>query len=203
MGCRAGRRVARAQRAQRQPVDGRQADLEAGGRGVAKFDRTGRRLAITLESAQLPRDIYVFEPDSQTTTRWTQSEIGPVDAGRFVAPTLLRFATWDRDGAGPRQLEAFVYRPIAGGTHPVLLLLHDDPAGQYRPGFDAFLQYLVNERGFVVIAPNLRGSAGGGRSFAALDDGALREDALRDVASLLVWIGLQRDLDRNRVLVMG
>ena len=36
-----------------------------------------------------------------------------------------------------------------------------------------------------------------------LDDGELREDSVRDIGSLLVWIGLQRDLDRNRVVVMG
>ena len=31
----------------------------------------------------------------------------------------------------------------------------------------------------------------------------LREDAVKDIGSLLVWIGLQHDLDRDRVVVMG
>jgi len=42
-----------------------------------------------------------------------------------------------------------------------------------------------------------------GRAFASLDDGLLREDALRDIGSLLVWIGAQPGLDASRVLVMG
>ena len=33
--------------------------------------------------------------------------------------------------------------------------------------------------------------AGYGRTFLKLDNGALREDAVRDIGSLLVWIGLQ------------
>ena len=40
-------------------------------------------------------------------------------------------------------------------------------------------------------------------AFAALDDGLLREDAIRDIGSLLVWIGLQPGIDATRVAVMG
>jgi len=61
----------------------------------------------------------------------------------------------------------------------------------------------VNELGYAVVAPNVRGSSGYGRTFLRLDDGKLREDSVRDIGSLLVWIGLQADLDRSRVAVMG
>ena len=46
-------------------------------------------------------------------------------------------------------------------------------------------------------------NAGQGRSFEDLGRGELRDDALRDIGSLLVWIGLQHELDRNRVAVLG
>jgi dipeptidyl aminopeptidase/acylaminoacyl peptidase len=55
----------------------------------------------------------------------------------------------------------------------------------------------------VVIAPNIRGSTGYGKSFADLDNGPAREDALRDLGALLVWIGMQKDLDRTHVAVTG
>jgi dipeptidyl aminopeptidase/acylaminoacyl peptidase len=54
-----------------------------------------------------------------------------------------------------------------------------------------------------VVAPNVRGSAGYGRSFAALDNGVLRQDAVRDIGSLLVWLGLQPGFDRQHIAVMG
>jgi dipeptidyl aminopeptidase/acylaminoacyl peptidase len=180
------------------------------------FDRGSRQLAVALEAAQSPRDVYVYSLGLQTAapttpaalptpalTRWTQGEVGPVDARRFVGAQLVQFPTWDRLATGPRLLSAFVYKPAAAGPHPVLIDIHGGPESQYRPKWDAFTQYLVNELGYVVIAPNVRGSSGYGRSFLKLDDGMLREDAVRDIGALLVWIGLQSDLDRNRVAVMG
>ncbi|MEO8306997.1 MAG: S9 family peptidase [Pseudomonadota bacterium] len=169
-----------------------------------RFSR-GKQLAITLETAQSPADIYVLSLDAATPTlaRWTQSELGPIDFATLVAAQRIVFPTWDQQDGKSRQLDAFVYSPRTPGPHPVVIDIHGGPESQSRPGFSAFTQYLVNELGYVVIAPNVRGSSGYGRSFLQLDDGMLREDSVRDIGSLLVWIGLQREFDRNKVVVMG
>ena len=52
-------------------------------------------------------------------------------------------------------------------------------------------------------APNVRGSRGTARRFLKLDNGVLREDAVRDIGSLLVWIGVQPVFDRDKIVVMG
>jgi dipeptidyl aminopeptidase/acylaminoacyl peptidase len=170
-----------------------------------RFSRDGKKLALTLETAQSPADVYVLSVDVPTPTlaRWTQSEIGPIDASKLVAAQRIEFPTWDQKDGRARQLDAFVFRPRTPGPHPVVIDIHGGPESQYRPGFSAFTQYLVNELGYVVIAPNVRGSTGYGRAFLQLDDGVLREDSVRDIGSLLVWIGLQREFDRNKVVVMG
>ena len=51
---------------------------------------------------------------------------------------------------------------------------------------------MVNELGFAVIAPNVRGSSGYGKTYLALDNGMLREDAVKDVGALLVWLSCRR-----------
>jgi dipeptidyl aminopeptidase/acylaminoacyl peptidase len=168
-----------------------------------KFDRTGARLALTAEAAQSPRDVYVYEPERNALVRWTQSELGPVDPGSFVAAQAVHFPTWDRAGGGARMLSAYLYLPHTSGPHPVLVYIHGGPESQFKPGFDPFLQFVVNELGYAVLAPNVRGSEGYGKSFLKLDDGMLREDAVRDIGALLVWIGMQSELDRNHVVVMG
>ena len=84
--------------------------------------------------------------------------------------------------------------PPTAGPHPVLITLHGGPESQFRPGFDPWLQYVVNELGFAVVAPNVRGSSGYGKTYLALDNGMLREDAVKDVGALLVWIELQKQL---------
>ncbi len=167
------------------------------------FDHTGHLLAFSAESATSPSDVYVFEPEHNLLTRWTHSEPGAVDPQTFVPAQALQYPTWDRGKSGQRTIPAFVYRPITPGPHPVLIDIHDGPAAQFRPGFDAFIQFVVNQLGYVVIAPNIRGSTGYGKSFADLDTGPAQEDALRDLGSLLVWVGMQKDLDHNHVAVMG
>jgi dipeptidyl aminopeptidase/acylaminoacyl peptidase len=168
-----------------------------------RFDRAGQRLAFSAESAQMPRDAYVYDPVSNKTERWTRSELGPLDAATFVSADLIRYPTWDRVDGRPRMISAYLYQPRTAGPHPVILNIHGGPESQYRPDFDAFTQFLVNELGYVVIAPNVRGSSGYGKTFLAIDNGELREDAVKDIGSLLVWIGLQRDLKADRVVVMG
>jgi dipeptidyl aminopeptidase/acylaminoacyl peptidase len=168
-----------------------------------RFDRSGKKLAFSAESAQSPRDAYVYDLAKSSVERWTQSEVGPVDNSTFVPAELVHYPTWDRVNGKQRMLSAYLYTPKTPGPHPVLISIHGGPEDQYRPGYEAFFQFLVNELGYAVIAPNVRGSAGYGKTFLKLDNGVLREDAVKDIGSLLVWIGVQPILDRDRVVVMG
>jgi dipeptidyl aminopeptidase/acylaminoacyl peptidase len=96
-----------------------------------------------------------------------------------------------------------VYTPRGNGPHPVVIDIHGGPEGQSRPGYSPYTQYLVNELGYAVIQPNVRGSTGYGRTFTQLDNGRLREDSVRDIGALLVWIAAQPQFDAQRVVVMG
>ncbi len=167
------------------------------------FDRAGQRLGLSVESPEAPRDVYSYDPEHQRLERWTQSEPGPLDSHALVAPELIRYPTWDRVAGHPRMLSAYVYRPRNALHCPVVIDIHGGPESQFRPGWEPFIQFLVNELGIAVVAPNVRGSSGYGKSFLALDNGELREDAVRDIGSLLVWIGAQPALDRERISVMG
>jgi dipeptidyl aminopeptidase/acylaminoacyl peptidase len=178
--------------------------LPQGRIGNLRFDRSGRRLAMSAESALAPRDVYVYDLEHGKLERWTRSEPGPLDPGTLAPPELVHYPTWDRIDRKPRMLSAYVYRPrTVAGPCPVLIDIHGGPESQYRPGWDPFVQFLVNELGYAVVAPNVRGSSGYGKTFLALDNGVLREDAVRDIGSLLVWIGVQPQFDRERVGVMG
>jgi len=171
--------------------------------GRIGFDPSGKRLALTLESPQAPRDVFVIEVERNAVVRYTRSEAGPVDPLQFVPAQLVRYPTFDRVSGGHRQIPAFVYKPNTPGPHPVIIDIHGGPEGQSVPTFSPFTQFLVREMGFVVIAPNVRGSTGYGRTYLDLDNGMDREDAVKDIGALLVWIGAQRDLDAKKVFVTG
>ena len=170
-----------------------------------RFDDSGQKLAFSYESARSPRDVYVYDVAQGTLQRWTRSEVGPLDRASLAKAQLIHFPTWDRFGLNRRALSADVYLPRGPSPCPVLIAL---PGGrqlnsEFRPGWKPFIQFAVNDLGYAVIAPNVRGSSGYGKAFRALDGGRLRDDAVRDVGALLVWIGLQPGLDAHRVAVMG
>ena len=168
-----------------------------------RFDTRGTRLGLSIESATSPRDAWSYDIDKDIALRWTRSESGAVDPERWQAAELVRYPTWDRVGKQSRQIPAFVYTPRVAGPHPVVIDIHGGPEGQSRPGYSPYIQYLVNELGYAVIQPNVRGSTGYGRTYTQLDNGRLREDSVRDIGALLVWIAAQPQFDAKRVVVMG
>lgn len=167
------------------------------------FDREGRRLAFGLAAPNQPRDAYVLDLETNRLEAWTASEWGPMDRSRFVLPRLTEFPTFDRTDGKQRQIPLFVYEPATPGPHPVLIVLAAGPHAEFRPDFDPWIEYVVNELGYAVLAPNVRGSSGYGKSYRALDQGTLRGDAIKDMGALLVWIGLDSRFDARHVVVSG
>jgi dipeptidyl aminopeptidase/acylaminoacyl peptidase len=166
------------------------------------FDRDGKRLALGLAAANQPRDAYVLDLESNRLEAWTSSEPGPFERGKFIVPRLTQFPTFDRTDGKSRQVPLYVYEPATPGPHPVLIVLHARDQ-EFRPRFDPWIEYLVNELGTAVLAPNVRGSPGFGKSYRALDGGLLREDSVKDVGALLVWMSLDARFDAKRVVVSG
>lgn len=167
------------------------------------IDAEGKHVMFSLAAPNHPDDVYVLDVAANHLAAWTHSESGPIDAAKFVLPRLINVPTFDHDSARTREIPSFLYTPAAPGKHPVLLALEGGPEAQFRPGFDPWIEYLVNEQGYAVVAPNLRGSPGYGKSYAAAGHGILREDAIKDLGALLVWLRAQRDLDGQRVVISG
>ncbi len=119
----------------------------------------------------------------------------------FVAPTRIKFRSFDG-----REIPAYYYRPRTASAKrkaPVLINIHGGPEGQYRPLFTGTTQFIVDELGMAVIHPNVRGSAGYGKTYLKLDNAELREDSVKDIGALLDWIARQPELDASRVAVTG
>lgn len=162
------------------------------------FDRAGSTVGFTFFAATQPADAWSFDVETLKLTRWTQAEVGGLDADRFKTPKFFSYP--NADGM---DIPAFVYRPEGDGPHPVVVAIHGGPEGQSRPRFSSTYQYWVNELGLAVVVPNVRGSAGYGKTYVGLDNGLNRMHSVEDIGALLDWIETQSDLDASRVVVYG
>lgn len=186
-------------------------ELPVGAVGGISFSPDGKHLALEMNTATSPSDIYVVDLHGVKLARWTRSEIGGLDASKFIAPTLVRFPTFDQvDGdtskGSRRTIPAFYYKPAsaaAGGKLPVIISIHGGPEGQSLPTFNPNYQFLANELGVAVLVPNVRGSSGYGKTYLRLDNAEKREDSVKDIGALLDWIATQPELDANRIGVTG
>jgi len=178
-------------------------ELPAGVVTGLQFSADGQNIALSLVTPTAPADLWTLSLEARLLARWTNSEVGGLDADGFTAPELITYPTFDQVDGGQRDVPAFVFRPEGAGPHPVLIHIHGGPESQYRPYFSPTFQYLVHELGMVVVAPNVRGSNGYGKSYLKLDNGFRREDSVRDIGALLDWIETQPDLDAERVVVRG
>ncbi len=165
--------------------------------GVA-FTDDGRKLAATVSMPTAGADVWMIDVKKGTSVRWTRSEVGPLDASRLATPEIVRVKSFDG-----LEVSAFLYTPPGPGPHPVVVSIHGGPEGQARPYYSALTQYLLAERGYAVLVPNVRGSDGYGRTFLSLDDGPKREDSVRDIGAFLDWISAQPTLDAKKVAVFG
>jgi dipeptidyl aminopeptidase/acylaminoacyl peptidase len=178
-------------------------DLPIGVFSGAGFSPDGSRLAISMTNAQTTGDVWVWDLKTKQLTRWTESEAGGIDPSTFIQPTLISWPTFDKVDGKPRQITGFLYQPAGPGPHPVLINIHGGPESQFQPGFSSNFQMMVKKLGIAVIAPNVRGSTGYGKTFVNLDNGKLREDSVKDIGALLDWIATQPKLDKARVVVSG
>lgn len=175
--------------------------LPPGSVGGVEWHRNGQDLGFVVTSVRTPADMYSLEVKTGKVDRWTRSETGGLVTDSWTEPERVQWKSFDE-----RMISGYLYRPPAErfpGKRPVVINIHGGPEGQYRPGFPGRSAYYLQEMGVALLYPNIRGSSGYGKTFLKLDNGQQREDAYRDIETLLDWIKTRPDLDANRIMVTG
>ncbi len=172
---------------------------EIAGGMEASPDRTV--LALTLSGSASPTNVWQLDTASGTFTQISKSSHEGVDLDTLVRPELMVYSA--HDGL---ELSGWLYRAnntdSAEAPAPMVLSFHGGPEGQARPSFRSIYQALV-ARGISVFAPNVRGSSGFGKTFVNLDNGALRFDGVKDIASTVSYVVEAGLADAGRIGIMG
>ena len=156
--------------------------------------------ALTLSAPTSQAEIFVVDAADGAARQVTRSWTAGLARADLAEPELVRYPTFDG-----RLIPAFVFRPpgsAIGRSRPTVFFVHGGPESQLRTAFNPVIQYFAH-RGFVVIAPNVRGSSGYGKAYGHLDDVELRMDSVRDLAAGADWAGQSGLADPRRIAVMG
>jgi dipeptidyl aminopeptidase/acylaminoacyl peptidase len=162
------------------------------------WDRSGQRLAISWSASRQSPNVFVWSESNAEAEQVTFAGGLDVSVSELVEPEHVLFESFDG-----REIPALFY-PAPGGPQrgPCVVFVHGGPEGQYRPTFQPIVQYLVSA-GLAVLAPNVRGSTGYGRTYSHLDDVRKRMDSVADLAHAVYWLRDSGRADPHRIAVYG
>jgi len=161
------------------------------------FAPDGQSLAFTLAAPRHPAAIWLWRDGAADMLISREPSIA---ADHLAAFELVEWESFD--GARIPGLLALPAGPVPAGGHRAIIWVHGGPVGQVRPNFRADLQMLVGQ-GFAVLAPNVRGSSGYGRSYLAADDLEKRPDCVADLAHGRHWLAAHPAINGDRIAIMG
>jgi dipeptidyl aminopeptidase/acylaminoacyl peptidase len=162
----------------------------------------GDLVAYLFTGAREPWDVYVTRERMTEPRRLTRSLPATIDPETLVEPIHVRYP-----GAMGREIPALLYIPYAeavrgDGPPPAIVHVHGGPTSQHYRWWDRASHWFANN-GYVVLAPNIRGSTGYGREFQEANRQDWAGKDLEDVVKGLDWLAKQRIADPKRVGVYG
>jgi dipeptidyl aminopeptidase/acylaminoacyl peptidase len=165
------------------------------------FAPDSRRLAFTHQTPTQPPGLWLWQAgDVKPLYRPDMKADAGIDPVQLVDLHLVQWTSFD--GAKIPGWYALPRGPVPSGGFPAIVQVHGGPAGQTRPTYRAEIQMLL-DRGIAVMQPNIRGSTGYGRTYLEADEVHKRPDALADLAAGHAWLASQKEIDANRIGIMG
>jgi dipeptidyl aminopeptidase/acylaminoacyl peptidase len=170
------------------------------GGAESAFTRDGSRLLYYHNGPNAPNDVWVYSLVEGKSHQVTDSLVGGVRAEEMVEPFLVHYPSRD----GKWTISAFVYVPYNLPRQPVspaIVYVHGGPTSQTVNSFNRFIQYSANQ-GYIVIAPNYRGSTGYGKEFQQANLFDMGGGDLQDVLAA-DWIKQTGYVDPKKLILMG
>ncbi|MFL5944013.1 MAG: S9 family peptidase [Gaiellaceae bacterium] len=157
----------------------------------------GAHAALIISCPRRPPEVWIVETATGRTWPVTDSRLGGLDEDDLVEIELVSYPSFDG-----RDIPAWLYRPSGDGKVPVVLSIHGGPEAQERPVYQPLYQYLLS-RGIAVLATNIRGSTGYGKSYQRLVQRDWGGGDMQDWEHAVKWLQQQDWVDADRVGVYG
>ena len=171
------------------------------GGAESAFSRDGAKLLCYHNGPDAPNDFWVYHLATGKTTQVTHSLMAGVPESHFVEPFLVHYPSRD----GKYTISALLYVPRnmqRNGQNAAIVYIHGGPAAQTVNSFNRFTQHIVNQ-GYMVIAPNYRGSTGYGKAFQNANLFDMGGGDLQDVLAATDFLLATGYPDKKKLIVMG
>ncbi len=146
---------------------------------VMDFDKVTNKLLLKYEAANNPGALYFMDLATSRTKLVLNYNISPIPNEQLATSYDLDYKSFD--GV---DIHAIVYaKPewiSSGKKFPVIVWPHGGPDSSETHNYRGVFQFLALN-GFVVVAPNFRGSTGYGKKFETLNDGDWGGGHIKDV----------------------
>jgi dipeptidyl aminopeptidase/acylaminoacyl peptidase len=156
-----------------------------------RWSHDGKRIAYSLTDTGHPHSIELL-----TLASGQKNQVTPRSS--YTTAQLVTYKS-----AGDLEIPSWLYLPrdSGGARHPALIWLHGGWPGtaSIRNEFDRSIQYFVDQ-GFVVLAPDYRGSAGFGDELARFHQG---DDIVPDIAAGVNYLRGLKSVDAENIGVVG
>ncbi|ELY99511.1 S9 family peptidase [Natrialba asiatica] len=182
-------------------------DLPGGVSGGVSFGPDAERFALSTTGDTVNTNVFVVDIESGEAERWTDAPTAGIPRETFDESELVHVESFDGlEVPGfvtlPDDRSAGAESSDGAGETPVIVDIHGGPESQRRPSFSSVKQYFL-DRGYAYFEPNVRGSAGYGADYAALDDVENRMDSVADIKACVEWLQDHPAVDPDRIIAKG
>jgi len=169
--------------------------------GHSAFSKDGQQLLYTHNGPTAPGDLWIYHVATGKSEQITHSLVGGIRSEDMIEPYLVHYPSRD----GKWTISAFLYVPYnmaRNGQNAAIVYIHGGPTSQTMNSFNRFIQFAANQ-GYMVLAPNYRGSTGYGKEFQDANLFDMGGGDLQDVLAGVDWIKQTGHLDPKKIAVMG
>jgi dipeptidyl aminopeptidase/acylaminoacyl peptidase len=179
-------------------VDGPRRKLKVG-EGIhngIKFTSDGMRMFCTFNSPSQPPDLWLIDIEQGQSIQLTKSMPEDLSNEEFVTPEEIYY-----EGMDGIQIPALLFRQKQIPA-PAVVMIHGGPNWHYSAEWNPLMAHFAS-RGYVVLAPNYRGSTGYGRDWQYAARYDLGGVDTRDVAAGAGYLLCESLAIENKLAVTG
>jgi len=164
------------------------------------FSPKGDRVLVEHQSATQPADWWTVDVATGRTTRVTRTSVGSLESAALPPSQIVHYKSFDG-----LMISALLWMPFnleRNGRNPAIVYPHGGPTSQFVDSFSRTVAALVS-RGYVVIAPNVRGSTGYGMAFQQANVKDLGGGDLQDEVYATKFLAATGYVDPKKIGITG